>query len=81
MSAPLPSVPSAATAEAPSLGDITGASEDMIEENTVKDWVRGQVQAEVARLREQGAKCIIVPVNTMSIYRVRAMSMVSVNVI
>ncbi len=56
---------------APSLGEVVVAPADTLAEVEVKAWVNAQVEAEVQRLREQGARCIVVPVNNMSIFRVR----------
>lgn len=61
---------------APELGAVTGATSDMIAEVKVRDWVHAQVALEVDRLREQGARAIVVGVNNMAIYRVRYMLLI-----
>ncbi len=57
---------------APSLGEVVAAPADTLAEVDVKAWINAQVEAEVQRLRDQGARCIVVPVNNMSVFRVCA---------
>ena len=54
----------------PSLGAVAELP-DLMAETDVKEWINARVELEVARLREQGARAIVVPVNNMSVYRVR----------
>ena len=54
---------------APSLGEVVAAPADTLAEVDVKAWINAQVEAEVQRLRDQGARCIVVPVNNMSVFR------------
>ena len=58
------------TEDVPTLGGVTGGSADALADIEAKKWIGQQIEAEVARLREQGARCIVVPVNNMGIYRV-----------
>jgi hypothetical protein len=58
------------TEDVPTLGGVTGGSADALADIEAKGWISQEIEAEVARLREQGARCIVVPVNNMGIYRV-----------